>query len=145
MGHDPFQPDGLEPVQLGQPILDRVGQQAQPAHAGVELEVAGDLGAVRRGEGVEVSQEFETWNHRVEGMPDQGGGVSGVQAAQNEDRGIDAGLPKPRALRHRGDAQAADPLGAQGARGLDVAVAVGVGLHHREHLHAGAHEPAHRA
>ena len=145
VGHDSLQPDGLEPVQLRQPFFDCVRQEAQPAHAGVQLEVTGNLGAVLHAEGIEMPQEIETRYDRVEGMPDQGGGVSGVKAAQNEDRGIDAGLPKPHAFRHRGDAQAADPFGAQGARGLDVAVAVGVGLHHREDLHAGAREPAHRA
>ena len=145
VGHDPLQLHRAESAHLGKPLLDGVGQKPQASHSGVQFEVTGDIDTVFGAEGFQMSQEVESRNDRVQGISHQGGGVAAVKTPENEDGGLDAGLSEARAFRHRGDAEAPDPFVAQGAGGFDVAVAVSVGLHHREDLHIGAHQAAHRA
>ena len=121
------------------------GGDADPAHAGVDLEVDGDppAGVLR------LALERLGVRERVEGQraaePRHLGGAVGGDLAQQQHGGVDAGRPQRADLAGGGDAELGGAGGEGGAGGADRAVPVGVRLDDGENPPLGAGEPHRQA
>ena len=121
------------------------GGDADPAHAGVDLEVDGDPPArVPR-----LAFERFGVGERVQGQrtaePGHLGGAIGGDLAEQQQRGVDAGRPQRTDLPGRRHAELGGAGGESGAGDADRAVPVGVRLHHGEDPPVGAGEPHRQA
>ena len=144
VGRDPFQPQRRVRLHLLGQGHGVVGVGADAMHAGVELQVDGDLrsaGFGRRRRGVDAVRGVE---HRPQPVRDHLGHRGRRWLRQHQDRRVDAGVAELDPLPDQRHAQPCRAGVERGAGHGHRAVAVAVGLDHRPHVgrgHDGA-EPA---
>lgn len=132
---------GRQPRQKG---CELVLPDAQPRHAGIDLDVHGHACPPRAGGASERFQIGGRGEHRRQaGLEDRAVGAT-VLAEQRDDGQLDALSPQRECARERSDDQPRDDLVALQRTGhLHEAMAIGVGFEHRQHTLRGSYQRLH--
>ena len=132
--------DGRHFVQGGPGGVDPQGirEQAQAAHSGIDLEVHRKHFAAAAGHGIQCACRRKPPDALDQVVGDEIFGKGRIGRAEDQDRGLEAGLTQANAFVDAGHGQHVGAGGQNRAGHLEHAVAVAVGLDHGYHPGLGA-------